>query len=339
MALAYTAVWLSGNGAVAIHNLMEDAATAEISRSQVWQQIANASVLDDTGDTVTRELVSRLLDEEAERLRGEVAADDFARYYEPAKALIADAVRSTRLSSTFSPFPAYEAGDLRWRMPFCQKTFLAGSTLSSVTPTRCLRRPTPAMTAGASRCTRSTCRQTATPPLCRGSGAPPPSTWSNSTVGCPALAADLGLSGEVAEQVAGRVDTKLRTAPIEDLRLDFEDGYGDRGDAAEDADSATAAGAVADALETGTCPDFIGIRFKCFEAPTRRRGIRTLDLFLGSLLERVGTVPEQLVHHLPEGEHRQPGRGDGLRLRGARVGARSQAAARSASRSRSRRLS
>lgn len=118
--------------------------------------------------------------------------------------------------------------------------------------------------------------------------------------GLAALAADLGLGGDVAEQVAARVDTKLRTAPIEDLRLDFEDGYGDRGDAAEDADSVTAAGAVADALEAGTSPDFIGIRFKCFEAPTRRRGIRTLDLFLGSLLERVGQVPEQLVLTFPK---------------------------------------
>ncbi|MDN5768630.1 MAG: malate synthase A [Humibacillus sp.] len=107
VALAYTAVWLSGNGAVAIHNLMEDAATAEISRSQVWQQIANASVLDDTGDTVTRELVSRLLDEEAERLRGEVAADDFARYYEPAKALIAKLCLDEDFVD-FLTLPAYE---------------------------------------------------------------------------------------------------------------------------------------------------------------------------------------------------------------------------------------
>ena len=58
VAVAYTAVWISGNGAVAIHNLMEDAATAEISRSQVWQQIRNQVVLADTGDTVTRELVT-----------------------------------------------------------------------------------------------------------------------------------------------------------------------------------------------------------------------------------------------------------------------------------------
>ena len=54
VAVAYTAVWLSGNGAVGIHNLMEDAATAEISRSQVWQQIKNEVVLADTGETVTR---------------------------------------------------------------------------------------------------------------------------------------------------------------------------------------------------------------------------------------------------------------------------------------------
>ena len=72
--MAYTAVWLSGNGAVGIHNLMEDAATAEISRSQVWQEIRNDVILADTGETVTRELVSRLLDEETERLRGEVDA-------------------------------------------------------------------------------------------------------------------------------------------------------------------------------------------------------------------------------------------------------------------------
>ena len=43
VAVAYTAVWLPGNGAVAIRNLMEDAATAEISRAQVWQQIRNGT--------------------------------------------------------------------------------------------------------------------------------------------------------------------------------------------------------------------------------------------------------------------------------------------------------
>jgi malate synthase len=63
VAIRYLAAWLGGNGAVGIHNLMEDAATAEISRSQVWQWI-NAGVVLDTGDTVTAELVRRVIDEE-----------------------------------------------------------------------------------------------------------------------------------------------------------------------------------------------------------------------------------------------------------------------------------
>jgi malate synthase len=63
IALRYLAAWLSGNGAVGIHGLMEDAATAEISRSQVWQWV-HAGVVLDTGDTVTVELVRRVIDEE-----------------------------------------------------------------------------------------------------------------------------------------------------------------------------------------------------------------------------------------------------------------------------------
>ncbi len=107
VALAYTAVWLSGNGAVAIHNQMEDAATAEISRSQVWQLISNQSVLADTGQPVTRELVATLLEEEAERLRGEVPAETFERYYVPAKALIADLCLDEGFVD-FLTLPAYE---------------------------------------------------------------------------------------------------------------------------------------------------------------------------------------------------------------------------------------
>ena len=59
VALRYLASWLSGNGAVAIHNLMEDAATAEISRSQIWQWVHNGVVLDD-GRPSTAELVERM---------------------------------------------------------------------------------------------------------------------------------------------------------------------------------------------------------------------------------------------------------------------------------------
>ena len=107
VAVAYMAVWLSGNGAVAIHNLMEDAATAEISRSQVWQLRYNRVTLADTGETVTAELVSRLLDEEVERLRGEVAPDSFERYYQPAKKLISDLSLSDEFTD-FLTLPAYE---------------------------------------------------------------------------------------------------------------------------------------------------------------------------------------------------------------------------------------
>jgi malate synthase len=107
VAVAYTGVWISGSGAVAIHNLMEDAATAEISRSQVWQQIRNKSVLADTGNTVTRELVTRILGEETERLRIEFGDENFTKYYEPASKLIEDICLSDDYTD-FLTTPAYE---------------------------------------------------------------------------------------------------------------------------------------------------------------------------------------------------------------------------------------
>jgi malate synthase len=61
--IRYLAAWLGGSGAVAIDNLMEDAATAEISRSQIWQWIHNATVLADRGEPVTTELVRSHIDQ------------------------------------------------------------------------------------------------------------------------------------------------------------------------------------------------------------------------------------------------------------------------------------
>ena len=80
VALQYLAAWLGGTGAVAIFNLMEDAATAEISRSQIWQWIHNDVILDD-GPLVTKDVVERMIDEELVKIR-ELAGDDFdaARY-------------------------------------------------------------------------------------------------------------------------------------------------------------------------------------------------------------------------------------------------------------------
>ncbi|KXP14830.1 DUF6986 family protein [Tsukamurella pseudospumae] len=115
--------------------------------------------------------------------------------------------------------------------------------------------------------------------------------------GVAAVAEIVGLAGDPA--LADLVRHKLSTEPIEDLRLDFEDGYGDRGDEAEDADVLTAAAAVSKSVADGVAPPFIGIRFKCFEAPTRARGLRTLDLFLGALVE-AGPLPEGLTLTLPK---------------------------------------
>src|SRR5690606_36787145 len=69
----YIEAWLRGRGAVPLYNLMEDAATAEISRSQIWQELHFGAKLDD-GQTVTRELFDRLLGEEMERVKEEIGA-------------------------------------------------------------------------------------------------------------------------------------------------------------------------------------------------------------------------------------------------------------------------
>jgi malate synthase len=105
--VAYTAVWLSGNGAVALHNLMEDAATAEISRSQVWQHLQHRVVLADTGRTMTPELVREVLAEEVEVLRADVPAERFTAYYEPAARLMAELCLSDDYVD-FLTLPAYE---------------------------------------------------------------------------------------------------------------------------------------------------------------------------------------------------------------------------------------
>lgn len=74
VAIQYISSWLRGDGAAAIHGLMEDAATAEIARSQVWQWIHHGCALAD-GPTVTAELVRRIVGEELQRIREEVGND------------------------------------------------------------------------------------------------------------------------------------------------------------------------------------------------------------------------------------------------------------------------
>ncbi|KHK97640.1 aldolase [Microbacterium mangrovi] len=116
--------------------------------------------------------------------------------------------------------------------------------------------------------------------------------------GLAALASRVGVQAADVPAVASRVEAKLAAEPIEDLRLDFEDGYGDRG-AVEDQDALRAAELVAESVASGSAAPFIGIRFKCFEAPTRARGLRTLDVFLGGLMD-AGGLPDGLTLTLPK---------------------------------------
>ncbi|MCX4231475.1 DUF6986 family protein [Streptomyces sp. NPDC020707] len=113
------------------------------------------------------------------------------------------------------------------------------------------------------------------------------------------FAAVLGLSDDLAEPVYARVRAKLEREPVEDLRVDFEDGYGPRPDAEEDETAARAARLIAEAYRDGTAAPYMGIRMKCMEAPVRDRGIRTLDIFLTGLMEN-GGLPDGLVLTLPK---------------------------------------
>src|ERR1700728_4426425 len=104
--LQYLASWLAGNGAVAIFNLMEDAATAEIARSQVWQWLHNDVILAG-GPKVTRQLVETIIDEELAKIR-EALGDNFdAERFGQATALFT-AVALADNYSEFLTVPAYE---------------------------------------------------------------------------------------------------------------------------------------------------------------------------------------------------------------------------------------
>ena len=97
-------------------------------------------------------------------------------------------------------------------------------------------------------------------------------TWGGAALA--AVDEQAGVFAELAgsDELVARVRDKLGVEPIEDLRLDFEDGYGDRGDDVEDADVLAAADALAEAERAGTAAPYRGIRFKSLEAPTRHRG-------------------------------------------------------------------
>lgn len=113
------------------------------------------------------------------------------------------------------------------------------------------------------------------------------------------LAAALGEPVADIEPIYPLIVDKLRREPIEDLRIDFEDGYGRRPDAVEDADLQSCLAAYADQQAAGIRPPWWGIRFKSFEAPTRDRGVRMLADFLAGVVEN-GQVPTGLTLTLPK---------------------------------------
>lgn len=109
---------------------------------------------------------------------------------------------------------------------------------------------------------------------------------------------------ELPENLAGtiyeRVREKIEREAVEDFRIDFEDGYGTRPDAEEDGHAVSAAQEVAKGLEAATLPPFIGIRIKTFSEELHARSIRTLDLFLTTLVESAEKLPENFVVTLPK---------------------------------------
>jgi hypothetical protein len=110
------------------------------------------------------------------------------------------------------------------------------------------------------------------------------------------LAEALGIRNDLAETVYQRVAEKLRREPVEDYRIDFEDGFGIRSDAEEDAAVDAAATQLNKGLEDGTLPPFIGLRVKSFAPESKPRALRTLNRFL----EAAGKLPEEFVVTLPK---------------------------------------
>jgi len=115
------------------------------------------------------------------------------------------------------------------------------------------------------------------------------------------LGAALGFDRAMAERIYPRVVDKLTREPVEDFRIDFEDGFGSRPDEEEDRVARSAADEVASALAARTLPPSIGIRIKPLSEELKRRSLRTFDLFLTRLVERTGGVlPPNFVVTLPK---------------------------------------
>ncbi|MEP6676654.1 MAG: phosphoenolpyruvate kinase [Ferruginibacter sp.] len=102
-------------------------------------------------------------------------------------------------------------------------------------------------------------------------------------------------------EVYNKVIKKLKTEASEDFRIDFEDGYGNRSNEEEDATAISAAQEVAKGMQQKTLPPFIGIRIKPFTEEMKERGLRTLDIFVTTLVKATnGLLPDNFIVMLPK---------------------------------------
>jgi citrate lyase beta subunit len=112
---------------------------------------------------------------------------------------------------------------------------------------------------------------------------------------------DMNIESGFSSKVYNKVIAKLKTEAIEDFRIDFEDGYGNRSNEEEDETARTTALEVAKGMKEKTLPPFIGIRIKPFTEEMKERGLRTLDIFVSTLVkESGGKLPDNFIVMLPK---------------------------------------
>lgn len=109
------------------------------------------------------------------------------------------------------------------------------------------------------------------------------------------------LDPALADRIYARVVEKLRREAVEDFRIDFEDGYGNRADAEEDGHAVAAGEEVAKGMAAGTLPPFLGIRIKTLSGELGGRALRTLDAFVTTVVKKTGgALPPNFVVTLPK---------------------------------------
>ncbi len=115
-----------------------------------------------------------------------------------------------------------------------------------------------------------------------------------------AFSAAVGMPRGLAEKVYPRVVEKLEREPVEDFRIDFEDGYGNRRDEEEDGHAEAAARELARGMREKSLPPFVGIRIKSFTEEQRARSMRSLDIVVSEIILAEKKLPQHFVVTLPK---------------------------------------